>query len=361
MQGKAISSNTSISGFCEMAKFYESSSAFYCNTQQKLLLPGMGSAASKTTSDTRRSQSAPAHSRQNSIRAHATIQERPQPLLPPPLQSKTDDQARSNMASKSLPYVHQDTRDHSDNFDEPDEQKIDVVPDALQEQAVTTPTINTKLILDQDSHSSKGLSSPSVPSLASCGTNEGFDDDRVQLPELVPLGFKSDFDSSSSFGSLVQEPPKPERKGPNTAAQPQITRLTPDLEAKSEASAEEPERIFPDDDGASKEAFISKSESSQLLQVYARAIFNKADDDKDGALNEWEFMSLVQSPTLGLNISDEEAREMMQDCCDDVRDGVRFSNFIPLIKVRWHRLLDFHRISSSSTGPHDSTITSEAG
>jgi Ca2+-binding EF-hand superfamily protein len=78
--------------------------------------------------------------------------------------------------------------------------------------------------------------------------------------------------------------------------------------------------------------FIPRAEQAELMRVYARWIFEKADDDHDECLLESEFMSLVQSPTLGLRISDEEAREMMQEFCEDAKSGLTFDHFIPMLK-----------------------------
>lgn len=78
--------------------------------------------------------------------------------------------------------------------------------------------------------------------------------------------------------------------------------------------------------------YVSNEERNRILRAYAEYIYKKADDDKDGVLNEWEFSALVQSPTLGLNIDDDEAREMFEENSDSLEGGLSFKNFMPILK-----------------------------
>ena len=108
----------------------------------------------------------------------------------------------------------------------------------------------------------------------------------------------------------------------------------PDVEVSENSAPPSPPPLQPVEPSADSEtsAIMPRAEQTELMRVYARWIFDKADDDHDACLNEWEFMSLVQSPTLGLKISDQEAHEMMQDFCEDPRVGLTFSQFIPMLK-----------------------------
>ena len=77
---------------------------------------------------------------------------------------------------------------------------------------------------------------------------------------------------------------------------------------------------------------ISQAKADDIFHVYADHIFKSADEDHDGYLNESEFCILTQAPTLGLDISDEEAIGMMTDGCHDPSVGVSMAEFIPILK-----------------------------
>jgi hypothetical protein len=77
---------------------------------------------------------------------------------------------------------------------------------------------------------------------------------------------------------------------------------------------------------------IGRVQQDELLRVYAENIFYKADCDADLALNEWEFLVLVQSPTLALGMSDAEAREILQNVAASPEAGITLEEFVPVMK-----------------------------
>ena len=151
----------------------------------------------------------------------------------------------------------------------------------------------------------------------------------------------------------VKQPPVtvPQQPAPTQHLQPPVAviretsespeRDPPHFEAKHQAiPLESPptpaEQVDDEEAPANKSAvtngIISQTKADEIYHVYAEHIFKSADEDHDGYLNESEFCILAQAPTLGLDISDEEAVSMMTDGCHDPTVGVSMSEFIPILK-----------------------------
>ena len=57
--------------------------------------------------------------------------------------------------------------------------------------------------------------------------------------------------------------------------------------------------------------YLPKDEYAENLTSYCNFIFSKANASQTGKLSIYEFLALVQSPTLGLDLTDEHAHQML--------------------------------------------------
>lgn len=78
--------------------------------------------------------------------------------------------------------------------------------------------------------------------------------------------------------------------------------------------------------------FLSDAEKTRVLGAYAEMIFAKADVNGDSLLDHDEFLALVQSATLALDIDDDEAERMLAETAK-AKNGVAvtFDEFQDLV------------------------------
>eukprot|EP00041_Stephanoeca_diplocostata_P034802 m.1204873 g.1204873 ORF g.1204873 m.1204873 type:complete len:1126 (+) comp24582_c0_seq2:344-3721(+) len=93
--------------------------------------------------------------------------------------------------------------------------------------------------------------------------------------------------------------------------------------------------------------YLSRDQFAERLTAYCEYIFQKADMDEDSLLDFAEFTALVQSRTLGLNISEEGAWEMMMEY-DKSHDGMAlgFRDFVYVLQD----LMKLHSVKLKAKG-----------
>ena len=72
--------------------------------------------------------------------------------------------------------------------------------------------------------------------------------------------------------------------------------------------------------------------SEDQFTALCKSVFSSADTDQNGTLDREEMMSVLMSPTLGLNISHPEATEMIQHFDADGDAAIEYHEFIPLLR-----------------------------
>lgn len=62
------------------------------------------------------------------------------------------------------------------------------------------------------------------------------------------------------------------------------------------------------------------------------SVFRNADADQNGTLDVTELLTVLQSPTLGLNLSEAETSEMIRMADIDGDSTVSYTEFVPMLR-----------------------------